>query len=105
MSYTDFSIEGAKEKLDCVIESARENISDYLVADDFDIKPIEYEATISENNKFFMCLGMGLGVGVALAILLILLIILFDNTVKDIDDIEEIVDANFMGYIENMNNK
>ena len=102
ISYLDESDDSAGEKLNCIVESARLNVGNYVKADKFDILPLQRGATISVETDTLKFSFLGLIVGVALVICVAFLKVFTDNTIRDIEELEELTEANFFGYIEDI---
>ncbi len=102
MSYRDATKEGAKSKLNAVIESANDNLGGLIeiMASEPKLMPVQNDPVVSVSNSRvkFMVLGVGLGVVLGLAIIFVLHFM--DTSIKDKDELERITGANFLTYIE-----
>lgn len=100
ISYTDKTEQEAVDKLDAVIESAKIKLRDYIKAEDTSLKEMQNRADISQNKTHVKITLIALVVGIAFILILYLLIYLFDNTVKDKEELEEITGAKVFALID-----
>ncbi len=105
ISYLDEDDMTVDKKLYWIVESARQNVGPYVKADKFDILPLQVGATISSETETIKFSFTGLVVGIILVLFVALLKVITDNTIKDVSELEEIAEANFFGFIEDVNNK
>ena len=102
ISYKDSTTEGAKSKLNAVIESANDNLGGLIeiMATEPKLVPVQNDSNIAVSNSRvkFMVLGVGLGLVIGLA--LIFALHFMDTSIKDKDELEKITGANFLTYIE-----
>ena len=102
ISYSDASSDLAKNKLESIIEAIDIVLNEQpvLSAGEANIIPLqsEYTVVVSESISKFVILGAG--AGIALAVIIVLLKFAFDNKIKDVSELEEIVGASVLTLIE-----
>lgn len=102
ISYTDISEERAKEKLDVIYIVAREQLKVDIKADSVDLiltdGTDEVFSVVSQNNTVTNVI-IGVLVGFVISAVVVLLIYMFDNTVKDKKEFEELTGVSVLSYL------
>ncbi len=99
-TYRDKTPELAKQKLEILIETVSEKISQYIQAKDVKLIHTQRISDVVETQYYTKYTGMGLAVGVVISILIVLMIYMLDNTIKSKDKFEEMTGISVLAYIE-----
>ena len=102
ISYNDYDKQLAKEKLEQVIDAAevvldKENT---IEAENISLVRTMNSITISKSTKTTTYVAVGAVVGLVLSVMFAILANMFDNTVKDIDEFEEMTGTSLLSHVE-----
>lgn len=102
MSYRDATMEGAKSKLNAIIESANDNLGGLIeiMASEPKLLPVQNDSNIAVSNSRVKFMALGVGLGLVLGLVIIFALHFMDTSIKDKDELEKITGANFLTYIE-----
>ena len=100
ISYTDSSYELAEDKLDVVVETAKEILKTKLVADNVELKETTNVNTQSEHYNYTKYIIVGLAVGLLASVGYVTIRYLMDNTIKDREEVERLTGVNVLAYID-----
>ena len=105
ITYTDATEEGAKLKLQAVIATAEENLTDPLIgiqASNVKLQPMYNDGAIriAQNTSITKYIVVGAIVGLIASVVVLLFINALDNTVRSKEDLEELTGVSVVAYIE-----
>lgn len=106
ISYSDSNPESAKNKLESIIEAADIILNEepVLSAGEANLISLQSEYTLSVSESITKHVFLGLIAGGGIAILIVLMKFAFDNKIKDVEELEEIVGTNILTVIEKNDN-
>ena len=100
ISYNDSSYELAEEKLDVVVETAKEILKTKLVADNVELKETTNVNAQSEHYNYTKYIIVGLAIGLLISVGYVTIKFLMDNTIKDREEVERLTGVNVLAYID-----
>ena len=105
LSYTDYSSEDAKGKLQAIVDSARFNLKNYIQASEVTLKDVQNKPDVKPNKKHTTFGFYGFMIGLVVSCAGVLIAYALDDTVKDKKEIESLTGANLLGCIEDAYDK
>lgn len=102
IAYSDYNEYSAKMKLESVISATDAILNErkVLSAGEANLIPIQSEYTIIRTESISKYVAIGAVLGLAVSTLIVLLKFALDNKVKDADELEEIVGASIIAFLE-----
>lgn len=100
LSYSDWSAEAAKAKLDAVYDVASRDMHEFITAKDVSFIKADNKVNISQRNNFNKNIIFGAAIGLFLSVGAVFLIYFLDNTVRDKKEFEEITGVDVIAMIE-----
>lgn len=100
ISYTDVSYELAEEKLDVVVETAKEILKTKLVADNVELKETTNVNAQNAHYNYTKYIVVGLAIGLLISVGYVTVKYLMDNTIKDREEVERLTGVNVLAYID-----
>ena len=102
IGYKDTSSQIAIEKLSNIVEATNYYLmTDGLIeAKDVSLVEVQNDVNVSVSSNMVTYVAIGCAAGLVLAVLIVILIYMFDNTVKDIEEFEDITGVSVLAHLE-----
>ncbi len=102
IGYKDTSSQIAIEKLSNIVEATNFYLmTDGLIeAKDVSLVEVQNDVNVSVSSNMLTYVAIGCAVGLVLAVLIVILIYMFDNTVKDIEEFEDVTGVSVLAHLE-----
>lgn len=103
ISYSDYSEDDAKQKLDAVISATKEVLnSQNFSVQAVDVKDLQNDAEITVSNSFIKYVLVGFIGGLLISFVIAVIIKALDTTVQTKEELEAISGANVLSFIDEM---
>lgn len=101
ISYSDYSEDDAKQKLDAVISATKETLnSQNFSVQTVDVKDLQNDAEITVSNSFIKYVLAGFIGGLLISFVIAVIIKALDTTVQTKEELEAISGANVLSFID-----
>ena len=105
IAYSDSNLDIAEEKLSCIIEVTTDFFIDaenskVIEAKNVSLVKVQNGVNVSKSTQTLTFTGVGAVVGLVLAVLVAILVHMFDNTVKDIEEFENMTGVSVLSHVE-----
>ena len=100
LTYRDKSPKLAEEKLEILIDTVAEEISQYIKAEDVQLIATQRKCDIVETQFYTRYTGIGLAVGLGISVIIILMIYMLDNTIKSKSEFEEMTGITVLAHVD-----
>ncbi len=100
LSYSDYNKDDAAKKLGAIIAAAPEELEEKIEAENIDLVTVQNDYTFSVSDNKATIIIAGIIVGFVLGVAIALLIYMLDNKLRRGEELEEVVGASVLAYIE-----
>ncbi len=101
VSYTDYDVDMAEEKLNTLLESIVlvDQEKGVIEAEDFSLKPTQRNCDFSMNNSFATYIVLGAIAGLLIGVVIVVIMYVTDNTVVDKEEFEMLTGVDILSCI------